>query len=449
MIRKIENGIYYEDGTPIHRGVVKLDGTLYYAGHDGKIVAGRQKAVHGTMTNGLVKRGLYEFDDEGRLIKSSYVAPEKKKKSSNQRDTRPRGMFVLVFALIVFAVALLLLLLKPVLFKSREKDSPTEEVLVETHTPVFVPPVFDDDVYLCSRAMEKYYKGEISLAEVTSSKSSPYAPLSFKYQLYRGCAATLEIDGRSYELDPNGTSVEIDNLMTGKTYDYTVTVTEIYNTVPIKSVYTGSFRTADTNRFVSIPGVENTRDIGTYRTESGKTVRQGLLIRGTEIDGLVESKFLLTDPTAVEPFGFKYDFDLRLYTIYSAEYKSLLGDGVKHKFYSAPAYGEIFYDKSRERLREIFSDLADPANYPMYMHCTYGADRAGTIVFLLQGILGVSDDDKSFEYELTGAMMSDFELGTHLNGIYGGLDAYAGATVNEKIVDFLKNTVGVTDAHNS
>jgi hypothetical protein len=40
-------------------------------------------------------------------------------------------------------------------------------------------------------------------------------------------------------------------------------------------------------------------------------------------------------------------------------------------------------------------------NYPVYLHCWGGADRTGTVVFLLQGIAGVSLADLAVDYELT------------------------------------------------
>jgi protein tyrosine/serine phosphatase len=37
----------------------------------------------------------------------------------------------------------------------------------------------------------------------------------------------------------------------------------------------------------------------------------------------------------------------------------------------------------------------------VYFHCRIGADRTGTLAYLLEGLLGVQDEDRYEEYELT------------------------------------------------
>lgn len=45
--------------------------------------------------------------------------------------------------------------------------------------------------------------------------------------------------------------------------------------------------------------------------------------------------------------------------------------------------------------------FAKEENYPIYFHCYGGADRTGTLAFLLEGLCGVDEADLAVDYELT------------------------------------------------
>ena len=52
-------------------------------------------------------------------------------------------------------------------------------------------------------------------------------------------------------------------------------------------------------------------------------------------------------------------------------------------------------------MKTVFGVLADEANYPLVFHCIGGADRTGTVVLLLNALLGVDDEKLLQDYELT------------------------------------------------
>lgn len=322
-----------------------------------------------------------------------------------------------------------------------DDNVPSSTVMVDDGVAL---PKFEKEVLLCSDEAKQLYDGELEIANAVVT-GTPYRPFVFAYRLEHA-SGTLRLsedssftDALEYNLDKEKTSIEIDNLKTGTTYYYQVEVSG--------KQYSGTFRTAASNRFISIPGVENLRDIGGYQTLDGKTVKQGLLIRGCELDGIKNKEYFLEDQDVAhvqKTFGFVYDLDLRSPEIFEGDYQSRLGDEVGHKFYDAPNYAQIFRSEYLGSMREIFTDLADPNKYPMYLHCTWGRDRTGTVVLLLQGLLNVSKEDLMQEYRLTGYVTPAVATNNKMDVVFMQLESYEGDTLQEKIISYLTTTVGVT-----
>ena len=455
LFREDGQWIYYKHDKPYHAGVIKIDDKTYYIGKGGVAAVG-EHIVHGEMTNGLLERGTYRFDENGVLIEGSFIPRRKKsklkslarkikpksKRSTKKLTKKNRQRLVLALSIVVIFVLTVVCL----------------QWLDAHHTPPvssgdpadsaahgdYVLPAFDNEVLLCSQMAKDYYDGRIDITSAVNS-GDPYRAFVFKYDL-KGQSGRLRLsesadlqNAKEYVLPIGGSELAIDNLKVNTTYYYTVDVGE--------ESFDGQFQTAQSSRFVYMPGVINTRDIGGYTTQSGRTVKQGMIVRGTELDGLEHSAYLL-DSDAIESvqetFGFVFEMDLRSDSVFSGPYRSRLGDNVGHRFFNASAYGAVFNESYRASLRDQFRTLADEHCYPMYMHCTYGADRTGTLVFLLQGVLGMSDEDLMREYRLTAYTSSEHITLDYIDALVGGLQGYQGDTLAEKIEDFLVSDVGVT-----
>lgn len=160
-----------------------------------------------------------------------------------------------------------------------------------------------------------------------------------------------------------------------------------------------TFMTANTPRTIHMEGVSNTRDIGGKITASGKKVKQGMAFRGAYLDEIKPAgkvKFL-------ETYGIKTDLDLRKAAEGTAGKGSPLGEGVTYFNYSCPYYwgGETGIDnaKNYENLANAIRVFANEKNYPIFFHCSVGRDRTSMVAMLIEGLLGVSEDDIFIDYE--------------------------------------------------
>jgi hypothetical protein len=162
---------------------------------------------------------------------------------------------------------------------------------------------------------------------------------------------------------------------------------------------TWSFTTDSTPpRWIRVPGTTNVRDMGGWPLPGDRIVRQGLLFRASEMNGHIQ----ITDEgkrVLVHELGIRTDLDLRKST---GEAEPVL-DPRLVQWINIPAlsYHVMLEEEGRNTLRRIFQIFAEASNYPILFHCWGGADRTGTVAFLLHALLGVSKENLIHDYELT------------------------------------------------
>lgn len=146
-------------------------------------------------------------------------------------------------------------------------------------------------------------------------------------------------------------------------------------------------------RMIRVDGISNVRDMGGYVTRDGRTIKQGLFYRGSELNSHVN----ITEEglrTMREVLKIKSEIDLR-----NAKEKVI--DVYKGNYINIPIPAYKNFLAKPECSRQIIDFMADEANYPIYFHCWGGADRTESFVFLLGLLLGMSYEQLIDDYECT------------------------------------------------
>lgn len=244
-------------------------------------------------------------------------------------------------------------------------------------------------------------------------------------------------------------SSDVYNLIPGKTY---------YCTVEDSSGYLlkGMFQTTGRRRMIKVSDTttnthaRNCRDLGGMKTIDGKTIKYGMIYRGTNLDSTTDTE----QDLMANYLGIGWDIDLRQSSEGSAHFASKYNVTYVMCNYSSSVSSDHLTNptKVKKTIDAFFAAAA--AGKASYFHCAIGADRTGYWGLLIEGLLGVSASDCSIDYEMTsfasGITQNSWgTIGTRTRGtgnFSAGLNffnGYAGETLQKKITNFLVNDCNV------
>lgn len=257
-------------------------------------------------------------------------------------------------------------------------------------------------------------------------------------------------DAISVQVDSPATSLDLYNLYKSTTYH--VRVTSYSGDEEIAQSESSFTTTSLGPRVMNIDGIYNVRDLGGYKTSSGETTLQGLLYRGGSLlpADVYESNLTESGKAYMsEVMGIRTEIDFRTPAEAGNDGDSPIPNA-DLVYITLGGYADSMRNW-KAAYRDLFAILSNENNYPIYMHCTGGADRTGTVSFIINALLGVSELELIQDYEFTS--FSVYHMRNTKEGDYQALfaefmstlNSFEGYTLSEKAESFLLSA-GVTQA---
>ncbi len=208
------------------------------------------------------------------------------------------------------------------------------------------------------------------------------------------------------EFPSEGDTTFVSNLIPQKVYWY-----RVFDTSG-GMLSDGIFKTLGQVRMIQSRNVFNVRDVGGWPCDGGR-LSYGRLFRSAALDKVATSDDALYDiDVFTKKLGIGVEMDLRAPTIS----RSPLGPGVKfyqkelshylymmNNTYWSPSSSQVrsgsYYANLQFCLQRITYNLMDDRR--IVVHCSYGADRAGTLMFIIEALCGVSEADLVIDWELS------------------------------------------------
>ena len=205
----------------------------------------------------------------------------------------------------------------------------------------------------------------------------------------------------AYTFNPDENDVSsymIRNLLPNRLYYYKVE--EIRVDGMVTQMAHGKFRTEGQVRMIQVRNNSNIRDLGGWPTQYGVPVKYGRLYRS----GSLERTTRQGRHDFVDNLGVVAELDLR------HEVKRTTSCLGQDKDYLRISHG-MYLSGIKEKndvyvtdLRWVIMRLHEGKNVDW--HCAIGCDRCGTLSFLVEGLLGLSELDLCRDYELSTFSLS-------------------------------------------
>lgn len=209
-------------------------------------------------------------------------------------------------------------------------------------------------------------------------------------------------------------------------------------------------------RNLYIDGITNIRDLGGWETSSGGRVKQGMIYRCGRLNKSeqttveIEITQLGIDAMRNE-LNICSEIDVRMPNAHNTETggitSSPLGDDIT--YFNAPIEWNVsnILTGNKQAVIDVFAFLAKEENYPVIYHCNIGTDRTGLFAYLINGLMGVSEEDLYRDYLFSnfGKINGTRTLSGIQNSYVKTIKSYAGDTLAEKIENCLVD-IGVASA---
>lgn len=239
---------------------------------------------------------------------------------------------------------------------------------------------------------------------------------------------------------------------------------------------TRRFKTEDlAPRFMDVPNIGNMRDLGGRVGLDGRRVKQGRIYRSAgwnsnavwpmkKIKDKNGKKKKVVDESrppvagtnrltsagrdyALNVLGIKSDIDLRKDSECWGMTGSPIGPEVTWFHYSYLGYSPTASAAGKKAFANVFRVLLDEKNYPLVFHCIGGADRTGTVAFILNALLGCAEEELYLDWEVTGFKggVVDSRHRKWFLGLVRKIGQFEGANWSEKAASYVRSC-GFTDA---
>jgi len=210
-------------------------------------------------------------------------------------------------------------------------------------------------------------------------------------------------------LNPPHSTYVLYNLKIGQTYHWKAEA--VYEDGTAISTPVCKF-TVDSHppRVMNVPGMSNVRDLGGRVGLEGRMIPQGLIYRSAGLNfnssdgGKTPGKPQFNDEglrVLREVMKIRTDLDLRRPSETANMKESPAGADINFVHISSTAYAGIFMPKGMENYATLFRVFCRRENYPIDFHCIAGADRTGSLAFLLLAVLGVEREELMRDYVFT------------------------------------------------